>query len=62
MPDLVEFNVGGKRFMTTFDTISFDKKCALYLVIIIIKYFSRLSKSFYVMQQNYFASIYVIKC
>uniref|UniRef100_A0A915CSQ5 Uncharacterized protein n=1 Tax=Ditylenchus dipsaci TaxID=166011 RepID=A0A915CSQ5_9BILA len=31
MPDLVEFNVGGKLFTTTFDTISFEKKSTLYL-------------------------------
>ncbi|KAI1702675.1 BTB/POZ domain-containing protein [Ditylenchus destructor] len=30
-PDLVEFNVGGKHFTTTIDTISFDKRSALYM-------------------------------
>uniref|UniRef100_A0A7E4VQP2 BTB_2 domain-containing protein n=1 Tax=Panagrellus redivivus TaxID=6233 RepID=A0A7E4VQP2_PANRE len=30
MPDLVEFNVGGQLFTTTFDTIAQDKRSALY--------------------------------
>uniref|UniRef100_A0A914Z3R4 Potassium channel tetramerisation-type BTB domain-containing protein n=1 Tax=Panagrolaimus superbus TaxID=310955 RepID=A0A914Z3R4_9BILA len=31
MSDLIEFNVGGQMFTTTFDTISFDKRSSLYM-------------------------------
>ncbi|KAI6214549.1 hypothetical protein M3Y94_00281200 [Aphelenchoides besseyi] len=30
VPDIVEFNVGGKLFTTTYQTISFDKTSSLY--------------------------------
>jgi len=30
MPDLIEFNVGGRTFTTTIATISFDKRSLLY--------------------------------
>uniref|UniRef100_A0A914HRB3 Potassium channel tetramerisation-type BTB domain-containing protein n=1 Tax=Globodera rostochiensis TaxID=31243 RepID=A0A914HRB3_GLORO len=30
MPDLIEFNVGGQIFMSTYETIGYDKKSLLY--------------------------------
>uniref|UniRef100_A0A915LER9 Potassium channel tetramerisation-type BTB domain-containing protein n=3 Tax=Meloidogyne TaxID=189290 RepID=A0A915LER9_MELJA len=30
MADLIEFNVGGQYFSTTYETIGFDKNCILY--------------------------------
>ncbi|KAF7635903.1 BTB_2 domain-containing protein [Meloidogyne graminicola] len=30
MPDFIEFNVGGKYFASTYETIAFDKNCILY--------------------------------
>ena len=30
MPDLIEFNVGGQNFTSTYETIGSDKKCVLY--------------------------------